>query len=101
MKLTTYVRTEAEKFAQRAEAIFERYDFKWGSKTAGGPDYLPDKTEILNLVLSLLDRAGEIFSEQPDCHVSTQSTGRIVIIAYRPEDGGDVLYDVSFSLDIT
>lgn len=99
MKLSNYVAAEAVRFAHRADAIFGRYEFKWAGKTVGDPDYRPNKTEILNRVHHLVDCCIEAFDEFPDCKISTQSMGRITVIAHRSEDT-NWLYDVSFSLDI-
>lgn len=100
LKTSLHVVVDAEAFAKRAEAIFERYDFKWAGKTFGDPDYLPTKAEILDRVNHLIDRAVEVFDEYPTCNISTQSMGRIVVIAHRSPDT-NILYDVSLSLDIT
>jgi hypothetical protein len=100
MKLSNYVQTTAETFAKRAEAIFERYDFKWAGKTFGAPDYIPDKTEILNRTYYLIDCGLEYLDEHPELKTCRISTGRIVVHVFRPRSDATELGEVYFSLDI-
>lgn len=99
LMIAEHIAPIADRFAQRAEAIFERYDFKWAGRTFDAPDYRPDKAEILNRTYHLMDCALKHLEEHPDSNSIRVSTGRIVVHIFRPREDS-LVNDVHFSLDI-
>lgn len=100
LKTSLHLVVESQQFAKRAAELFKQFGWTWAGKTFNSPDYIPDESEILDRVNHLIDLVTDVFENYPDCKVTTQSMGRIMIVAHRSENM-NILYDVDISLNIT